>query len=341
MTNVKYKVLLGCAIAAFAMLASAADVPRAGNDDARIRVIDYKPMGVTKVLVRRGVVTRVVLEQDERIEVAVVGLSSDCKSTSDEWCIVADQGTNQIFIRPRDAARTNNIEMRSNKRDYSLEFEVINEPKVVMAGKQVSTVLPPFYRVVFNYPTPVKVAAAIVPPVAQQDAGTVTSRVPSNVMSPDRIEAFQRLGEVLNASTASTELQKLASIKSPSERLANEPIDIKNGNYSKQVLPQGADADPTAVFDDGRFTYFEFAGRREIPAIFAHGSDDEPTRVNWHMQPPYVVVQRLARRFTLRLGGAVVGVWNDSFDPVGVEIPTGTVSADVEREPKKEKGASK
>jgi type IV secretion system protein VirB9 len=327
------QLILGAACAVFTMNTLAADIPRASADDTRVRVIDYKPLGVTKVFVRRGVVTRIVLEDDEKIEVAVVGLSSECKTTTDEWCVVADPGTNQIFIRPRDAARINNIEVRSSKRDYSLELEVLSEAKVVMNGKQVSDVVPPFFRVVFKYPVAPKVAIApVVSDEIQQQA-----RESSRGLSPERVAALENLTSVLQRSPTATDAQKMAAIKPPNERLRNEPIDFKNANYSKQVLPQGDDADPTTVFDDGRFTYFEFAGRREIPAIFAHGSDGEPSRVNWHMQPPYIVVQRLARRFTLRLGGAIVGVWNDSFDPVGIDIPTNTISPEVEREIKKEK----
>jgi type IV secretory pathway VirB9-like protein len=179
------------------------------------------------------------------------------------------------------------------------------------------------------------VPKVVVAPVESEAAQQL--RLASNGLSPERQAALAKLSTALGTTPNSTDAQKMASIKPPNERLGNEPVDIKNANYSKQVLPQGEDADPTAVFDDGRFTYFEFAGRREIPAIFAHGSDDRSSRVNWHMQPPYVVVQRLARKFTLRLGGAIVGVWNDSFDPVGIDIPTSTVSTEVERNLKKDK----
>jgi type IV secretion system protein VirB9 len=106
---------------------------------------------------------------------------------------------------------------------------------------------------------------------------------------------------------------------------------VRNGHYSLQVLDKGEDAAPSLVFDDGRFTYFEFGGAREVPAIFAYGSDDAPTRVNWHMQGNLVVVERTARRFTLRLGDAVAGVFNEAFDPVGLETPNATVSAAVRR----------
>ena len=287
----------------------AADVPKASADDTRIRVVRYQPQNVTKIFVRRGVVTRIVLEEGEKIIVSAIGLSSECKSTTDEWCISAEAGGNQIFVRPRDGARSNNMEVRTNNRDYSMEFEVVGDGATSSGLKSLS--IPAFYRVIFDYRAPKPAASAL---------------------SPERAEAVEKLKLALNASAAYRSLPTNAALQKPSERLQDEPIGmIRNANYGKQVLPDGADAEPSAVFDDGRFTYFEFTGAREIPAIFAHGSDGAPTRVNWHMQAPFVVVQQTAKKFTLRLGGAVVGIFNNAFDSVGIETPTNTVSDLIQR----------
>jgi type IV secretion system protein VirB9 len=50
------------------------------------------------------------------------------------------------------------------------------------------------------------------------------------------------------------------------------------------------------------------------------------------MNGNFVVVQRTARKFTLRLGDAVVGIFNEAFDRTGIETPTSTVSPAVVRE---------
>ena len=50
------------------------------------------------------------------------------------------------------------------------------------------------------------------------------------------------------------------------------------------------------------------------------------------MNGNFVVVQRTARKFTLRLGNAVVGIFNEAFDRTGIETPTATVSPSVVRE---------
>lgn len=310
-TGIASLILFGVATATGTYAAAA----HSGDIDSRIRVIQYQPQGVTKVLVQRGTVTRIILEEDERIDVSVIGLSADCNSPTDEWCIAANTGSNQIFVRPRDSAKKNNMEMRTNKRDYSIEFDVVTGH--FRGRENHASQSTAFYRVIFDYAKP-------------------KPKLPTVPMSPERVAAT---GALTRALGGTLELAKQPKIhpQSPDDRLNDEPVGaIRNTNYSKQVLPNGDDAEPSAVFDDGRFTYFEFLGAREIPAIFAHGSDDEPYRVNWHMQPPFVVVERTARKFTLRLGGAIVGIFNEAFDPVGIETPNSTVSDEVQRTIKKD-----
>ncbi len=293
--------LLGSSMAALAV-----DVPLASSDDPRIRHILYKPNDVTLIKVRRGVVTRITLADDERIEVPVTGLSSGCDRVDDEWCISAVKGTNQIFVRPRDNAVRNNMELHTNKRDYSFDFQVLPDSSPAFpVGNAKNSSIPAFFRVIFNYPPP--------PAPSRQVAVDDILR---------RIDAPMKSAGVVSPDFGMT----------PTQRLKAEGVDVRNSNYSKQVLGNGADAEPSLVFDDGRFTYFEFLGAREIPAIFASGSDGEPTRVNWHMQGSFVVVQRTARTFTLRLGGAVVGIFNEAFDSIGVDTPTSTISSAVVRE---------
>lgn len=68
---------------------------------------------------------------------------------------------------------------------------------------------------------------------------------------------------------------------------------------------------PLHVFDDGRFTYFEFQPNQAVPAIFsvdeARGSESV---INVRREGNYTVVQRLAPQFTLRNGRAVASIFN-------------------------------
>lgn len=76
------------------------------------------------------------------------------------------------------------------------------------------------------------------------------------------------------------------------------------------------DIAPRRVFDDGVFTYFYFNKLTENPAIFVSDvNGDKESLVNFHVKGKYIVVQRLARKYTLRHGGFVTCVFNEHFKP--------------------------
>jgi type IV secretion system protein VirB9 len=79
---------------------------------------------------------------------------------------------------------------------------------------------------------------------------------------------------------------------------------------------------PTFVFDDGVFTYFQFADKRNkaLPAIFLVDKDGNESVVNYRIEGEYMVVERLGKTYTLRSGGAVVCVKNNRQESV-VERP--------------------
>ncbi len=109
---------------------------------------------------------------------------------------------------------------------------------------------------------------------------------------------------------------------------------------------------PTMVWDDGTYTYMEFAGNRDMPAVFvvdgADGTKGEAL-VNTHVeectlaQPTEcprdtgvtggstIVVHRTAPKFILRRGQLVAAIINKSYDPAGVANRTGTFSPHVRR----------
>lgn len=71
---------------------------------------------------------------------------------------------------------------------------------------------------------------------------------------------------------------------------------------------------PIRVFDDGKFTYFEFAKNKEIPAIFLVHPDLKESLLNYRMQGNYLVVERVGGQFTLRSGkNRVACVFNDPY----------------------------
>ena len=71
---------------------------------------------------------------------------------------------------------------------------------------------------------------------------------------------------------------------------------------------------PITAFDDGKFTYFKFkdGGASRMPSIFIVDKNRNETLVNYHMQGEYMVVNSVAKQFTLRDGEIVTSVYNEA-----------------------------
>ncbi|MFM0385728.1 TrbG/VirB9 family P-type conjugative transfer protein [Paraburkholderia dipogonis] len=113
-------------------------------------------------------------------------------------------------------------------------------------------------------------------------------------------------------------------------RLGQPPV-VRNTRYSMQVMPHSDDIAPTASWDDGRFTYIRIPNNRRIPAIFRVADDGTESAVDRHMEDDVIVVHEVAKRFVLRLGKEVVGIWNDAYDMDGVPPHDGTTVTGVKR----------
>lgn len=68
---------------------------------------------------------------------------------------------------------------------------------------------------------------------------------------------------------------------------------------------------PLCVYDNGRFTFFDFTGRQAIPAIFSVDSRGRESLINYHVQGKYVVVETTAKQFTLRSGETVASIFQE------------------------------
>jgi type IV secretion system protein VirB9 len=73
-------------------------------------------------------------------------------------------------------------------------------------------------------------------------------------------------------------------------------------------------AAPARVFDDGRFTYFQFLPGIESPAIFVIGADGKEGLVNFQVRGRHMVVDVVAETFILRFGDEKAVVTNDAHE---------------------------
>ena len=88
---------------------------------------------------------------------------------------------------------------------------------------------------------------------------------------------------------------------------------------------------PTAAWDNGRFTYFQFDNARALPAVYRVEADGSETLLNIRNDGDTVIVHDTAQNFVFRLGKSVLGVENRSYDSTGRFNRTGTDSPEAVR----------
>ena len=275
-----------------AIAASAANAADGQVADPRLREVFYDPQAVVTVPVKRGVVTLVVLDADEAITEVAAGLGGDCTKTEAAWCVAAQPGGRNLFIKAKSTASApNNLAVVTDRRTHSFRFVVLanNDPKA------------PVYRLVVKAPV---VRNATPGRLALRDAAPLIA-LPAMPPPPTPQE------------TIAERLQAKAQV-------LNSNYSIAEGNGSEDIVP-------TLVFDDGRFTYFRFPGNGQVPAVFHVLGDGSETLVNARMEEDLLVIDRVSRRLMLRAGSAVVGVWNEAFNLDGVPPGGGTTVPGVQR----------
>jgi type IV secretion system protein VirB9 len=269
--------------------------PAAGQPaEPRLREVIYDAKSVVTVPVKRGVVTLVVLDADESITEVAAGLGGDCSKAEAAWCIAAQPGGRNLFVKPKSTASApNNLAVVTDRRTHSLRFVVLadGDPK------------PPVYRLVIKG-APAKPAP---PRVALRDEALLHA-----------------LSSLPQAPPPPNPLQVIAERLQAKPQVLNTSYSIAEGTASEDIVP-------ALVFDDGRFTYLRFPGNREVPAVFHVLGDGSETLLNARMEDDLLVVDRVSRRLMLRAGSAVVGVWNEAFDLDGIPPAGGTTVPGVQR----------
>ncbi|RZJ85109.1 MAG: type IV secretion system protein VirB9 [Massilia sp.] len=282
--------LLLFVIATWSLQAVAA-APAQPAHDERLRDVTYDPQAVVTVPVKRGVVTLVTLDTDETITDVAAGLGGDCTKPESAWCIAAQPGARNVFVKPKSSANApNNIAVVTDRRTHTFKFVVLPD----------ADPRPPVFRLQVRAPKK---------PAAPEAQG-LAHRAP--VLPPVNVTPMPRPQEIVG------------------ERMQAKPM-VMNTQYSMAEGRGSEDIVPTLVFDDGRFTYLRFPGNREVPAVFHVRSDGSETLVNARMEDDLLVVDRVSRRLMLRAGSSVVGLWNEAFDLDGVPPGEGTTVPGVQR----------
>jgi type IV secretion system protein VirB9 len=128
--------------------------------------------------------------------------------------------------------------------------------------------------------------------------------------SPDLIFAMRFIYSDMD----SNYVKSLSYEESIEDMLRDNPKQF-NFNYTLSGEERIA---PVRIFDDGKFTYFEFSDHlQDIPAFFQVNSDGTEALINYRMRDKFLVVERVATRFTLRYGSETVCVFNEKLLPGG------------------------
>lgn len=270
------------ALAASFALAVWAQVPIESPRAAGVRYIPYQADAVSVVRVRRGVVTRLVLDKSEVIKHHGTGFAARCDEPNDEWCILVPPDSHQIWVKPKTGATHNNLEVQTSLRDYSIRFEVLPDSASGSAGGDE------VYRAIFVYPA--KNAPVPLPPVR----ATVIADVASDVrpLAPPAAKAPVPDPTITALGCAGR-------------------YKAVNTNYTRD--DKALDFVPLRVFDDGAHTVMVLGDSSPMPAVFAIGDDGGESRANFTVDGNCLAVHQLGRRFVLRLGSAALVVYNEGF----------------------------
>lgn len=119
--------------------------------------------------------------------------------------------------------------------------------------------------------------------------------------------------------------------KAVEEGFDKPPRGSFNTNYS---MAGDLDIAPIHAWDNNEFTYFKFPGNVDLPGIYMVDPDGNESMVNrntiGHANGIYSV-HKVNAKWILRLGDRALAVYNDSYDPVGVENTSRTQSPKVKR----------
>jgi type IV secretion system protein VirB9 len=105
---------------------------------------------------------------------------------------------------------------------------------------------------------------------------------------------------------------------------------VKNWSYTAQG---SSDLEPDYIYDDGKVTTMMFSGNRAIPGIYVVDSGNQESMIPWDAREngEVIVVHTVAKEFRLRHGKQVLCIFNEAYNPVGMNFKTGTLSSSVQR----------
>lgn len=272
--------------------ALALQAPGASREDANMRVVPYNPLQRVRVIGTVGRATNFTYGRREHIVRVVFGEEGLWEGPASED--LKNGLKNNLPLWPRKAGQTNLVVTTEDDKGDEHAYQYVLISRATQEGDDPEAT----YGLVHT-----NFARERAEQLQQIQATVQTRRVAWRAAHALQLEAAARA--------------KLA------EDRANAP---RNRHYTGQGDVAIA---PVSVSDDGQQTYLRYQGAMRVPAVFTVAPDGSEQAATTSMDGETLVVHRVADELHLRLGGAVLYVWNRAYNPVGISPATG-LQADPE-----------
>ncbi len=249
--------------------------------DSRIKTLVYNPNEVFHITTHYGYQSNIEFGAKETIETISVG---------DRVAWQISPAGRRLFIRAQEENATTNMTVVTNLRAY--QFDLRSSAADAVFGSEELT-----YVVRFFYP---EENGTIIPSHLQPSAPTPVALAP---IAPSAPIATGTIPTV----TPSTK-PAAAAVVAPQTAMAPLPTPF---NY-RYTYSGSESIAPVKIFDDGKSTYFKFAGNAnpQVAVITAKGETlNVPTR---RTADGLIAVNAVAPRFSIQQSGQAVLVYNEA-----------------------------
>lgn len=284
-------------------VALAAEDPRPGRLDSRMRMIAYDPNQVFHLSTAAGATLVIGFAADETVTQVAVTDSKDLK---------ASPAKNYLFLKSQQPLSLQPVIVLTENshgrlRRYVFEVAMVDPQSLANGEKAI------YYSVQFTYPADAEAARR-----AQELA-----------------DAQQATVDAQKAAAAAESRAAADELKLAHKDMESQARDPQAGPRNWKYVAQGDRSIlPLEVFDNGFSTVFRFPGNVRVPSVFVVNPDGKEATPNYAVKGTLVQVDSTARQWRLRDGDTVLCIWNLAFDPVGNNPGTGTTSPNVVRDVK-------
>ncbi len=270
--------------------------------DARIKTLVYNENEVFRLKFHYNYQSYIELSEDEKIEILSVG---------DNYSWQINPADNRIFIKPLEAGVKTNMTLITNRRNY--HFEIISSDSNESEGDEELVYVARFFYpdTTYDYLQAIRVKK----PYEATELKVLATPVITGNATESKIAAPLPPANIVAANDVRPVSSALPPIPPRVLEARPEPWEPppqRDGlNYKYSLVGPESEVTPGKVYDDGRYTYFEFP-TGNIPDIFYVNADGSETPVRYDLQDGVVVVDSISWQFSIRKGTRLNCIFNES-----------------------------